>query len=872
VPILRLDGWIGLSNKVINYASTFQGANVPGTNIKQVEATERSSLIKVSSYSIDLDLTTGAENFRVKTTVKFAGLKPGATTYIDCVGSTVISSKLNGVDFDPKFDGETIYLPALAAENLLEIEHDGIYSNSGEGLHRFVDPADNEVYLYTQFETGDARRMYACFDQPDQKATFRISTISPKHWEVISNYGIESTKELDGEKKFIQFAESQVISTYVTAIVAGAYTSVHDEYKGEKTIPLGIYARKSFFQYVDAANIFEVTKQGFAYFEKTFGLAYPFGKYDQIAVAEYNWGAMENVGCVTFHEDVLIFRSKVTERNYVSRATTIHHEMAHMWFGDLVTMKWWEDLWLNESFAEWASYQSVSESTKYKEAWTEFNSLRKNWAYRVDQLTTTHPIATEMEDLDAVRTNFDGISYAKGASVLQQLVAHVGRDNFLKGLRLYFAKHAYGNTTLKDLIDQLEAASGRDLTPWVSTWLRTAGVNTLRPVIAIDGDMYKSISIKQEVPTMPVGSTELRPHRLHVGLFDINAGKLSRRTSVELDIAGALTEVTELAGQKLADLVLINDKDQTYAKLRFDDRSIATMKSHLGTLDDSLARGLIWASLWDSCRDGELSATDYIAIALSALATESDISIVSATLMQIDTAIWAYAHPSHREALRLQVASAVEAMLDAAKSGSDHQMQFARGFANNAVTPAQFERIKAMLSGSINGLVIDAEIRWYLFLCGVKRGVFGAADIESESAKDATAHGKQYTAYAYAALPNKAAKAEAFKSITTDNLSNTIHAYKCRGFNENIHHELLADFVDQYFDVLLKVWETKGFEIAETTATLLFPTWVISDATVKKAQHWLDFTGKDASNALRRTILEGRDAMTRALKAQAADL
>ena len=844
---------------------------MPGTNIKQVEATERSALIKVASYAIDLDLTTGAENFRVKTTVKFAGLKPGATTYIDCVGARVISAKLNGADFDPRFDGETIYLPALAAENILEIEHDGVYSNSGEGLHRFVDPADDEVYLYTQFETGDARRMYACFDQPDQKATFAISTITPDHWEIISNYAIESTKDLGSKKKFTQFATSQVISTYVTAIVAGAYTSVHDEYKGEKTIPLGIYARKSFFKHVDASNIFEVTKQGFAYFEKTFGLAYPFGKYDQIADAEYNWGAMENVGCVTFHEDVLIFRSKVTERNYVSRATTIHHEMAHMWFGDLVTMQWWNDLWLNESFAEWASYQSVSESTKYTEAWTEFNSLRKNWAYRVDQLTTTHPIATEMEDLDAVRTNFDGISYAKGASVLQQLVAHVGRDNFITGLRRYFAKHAFGNTTLKDLIDQLEAASGRDLTPWVATWLRTAGVNTLRPVITQSGDTYASLSIKQEVPTMPVGSTELRPHRLHVGLFDIQGSKLVRRTSVELDVAGALTEVTAFAGQKCADLVLINDKDQTYAKLRFDERSIATMKSHLGSLDDSLARGLIWASLWDSCRDGELSATDYIAIALAALKNESDISIVSATLGQIDTALWAYAHPSHRAALRLQVATAIEAALDAAKAGSDHQLQFAKGFANTAITPAQLERIKAILGGSITGLTIDAELRWFLFICGVKRGVFGPADIEKELALDKTAHGKQYGAMAYAQIPSKDAKAKAFSSITTDDLSNTIHSYKCRGFNDPLHTEILSDFVDEYFDVLLKVWQTKGYEIAETTATLLFPSWVISEATVKKAQHWLDVTGKDASHSLRRTILESRDAMVRALKAQAAD-
>jgi aminopeptidase N len=545
--------------------------------------------------------------------------------------------------------------------------------------------------------------------------------------------------------------------------------------------------------------------------------------------------------------------------------------MAHMWFGDLVTMKWWDDLWLNESFAEWASYVSVSESTKYKNAWTEFNSLRKNWAYRVDQMTTTHPIATDMEDLDAVRTNFDGISYAKGASVLQQLVAHVGRDNFIKGLRLYFSKHAFGNTTLKDLIDQLEAASGRDLTPWVSTWLRTAGVNTLRPVIEIDGANYKSISIKQEVPTMPVGSKELRPHRLHVGLFDISGDKLTRRTSVELDVAGELTPVEALAGEKVADLVLINDKDQTYAKLRFDDRSIATMKSHLGGLDDSLARGLIWASLWDSCRDGELSATDYVTIALNALKSESDISIVSATLMQIDTAIWAYADPTKRDSLRAHLAQSVEALLDASAPGSDHQMAFARSFANFAFTPAQFDRIKAILDGSINGLVIDAEIRWYIFICGVKRGVFGPADIESESAKDQTAHGKQYTARAYASMPTKEAKSKAFASIITDDLSNTIHSYTCLGFNENIHHELLADYVDPYFDSMLKVWETKGYEIAEATAIHLFPTWVITPETLAKAEHWLNVTGKDASNALRRAITEGRDAMSRALKARAAD-
>ncbi len=842
-----------------------------GTNLKQIEAAQRSEAIKVASYKIDLDVTTGAETFLVKTTIKFAGLTPGATPFIDCVGKRVISAKLNGADFDPKFDGESIFLPAIAADNTLEIEHEGIYSNSGEGLHRFVDPADNEVYLYTQFETGDARRMYACFDQPDQKATFSISTITPKHWEVISNYGIESTKDLDGDRKHTQFATSQIISTYVTAIVAGAYTSVHDEYKGEKTIPLGIYARKSFFKHVDAENIFEVTKQGFAYFEKTFGLAYPFGKYDQIAVAEYNWGAMENVGCITFHEDVLIFRSKVTERSYISRATTIHHEMAHMWFGDLVTMKWWQDLWLNESFAEWASYMSVSESTKYKHAWTEFNSVRKNWAYRADQLTSTHPIAVEMEDLDDVRTNFDGISYAKGASVLQQLVAHVGRDNFINGLRKYFAKHAYKNTELSDLISELQATSGKDLTPWVATWLRTAGVNTLRPVIKLDGDNYASVSVKQEVPPMPIGSKELRPHHLFIGLFDLHDGNLVRRESIEVDIAGELTEIKDLAGKKAADLLLINDHDQTYAKLRFDDRSVETMKSYRGKLDDSLARGLIWASLWDSTRDGELSASDYINIALNTLQGETDISMITATFAQIDTAIWAYVAPKNREAIRLAVANATEALLDGAKPGSDSQLQYARAFANSAVTPAQFDRLKAMLDGSVNGLTMDADLRWYIFLCGVKRGIFGPTEIAAEADRDKTAHGKQYVAFAHAAIPSIEAKAAAFKSVTTDDLSNTIHSYKCRGFNESIHGELLEGFVDDYFAAILEVWKNKGFEIAETTATLTFPTWAISEATVTKSQHWLDVTGKDASHALRRSVTEGRDALTRALKARAVD-
>ena len=845
---------------------------MPGVNLTRDEAATRSTLVKTHSYRIDLDLTTSAQTFIAKTTVKFSGLKPGQSTFIDAVGKRIIAASLNGVAFEVKdYDGQTIHLPALAAENELILEIEANYSNTGEGLHRFVDPADNEVYLYTQFETGDARQMYACFDQPDQKATFTISAITPKHWEVISNYEIDSVTDVGSDSKKVQFKESQIISTYVTAIVAGPYQHVHDEYVGEKTIPLGIYARKSFFHHVDADNIFKVTKQGFAYFEKTFGLAYPFGKYDQLAVAEYNWGAMENVGCVTFHEDVLIFRSKVTESKHLGRASTILHEMAHMWFGDLVTMKWWEDLWLNESFAEWASYMATSEATQYKTAWTEFNALRKNWAYRQDQLSTTHPIATEMKDLEDVKTNFDGISYAKGASVLQQLVEHVGRENFIKGLRIYFTKHAFKNTTLNDLMVELEATSGRDLKPWAATWLQTAGVNTLRPEIEIESGVYKKLAIKQEAPSMPVGSKELRPHRLRVALFDIAGDSLVKRKSVALDVAGALTDVTELQGEKEADLVLINDGDLTYAKLRFDERSIATLKSHLGGLNEPLARALIWASLWDSVRDGELSASDYITIALNALGTESDISIVSATNTNIETAIWQYAAPSHRPALRAKVSDALNKFLKASAAGSDHQLAFARGFAESAATPEQSKEIIEILNGSINGLTIDAELRWHLVICAVKRGLLGASDIDAELAKDNTAHGKQYGALAHAAIPTAQAKEKAFTSVTTENLSNTIHAYTCRGFNVALHSELLTPFIDRYFAILIDLWNTKGYEIAETTATMLFPGFIVSDETLAKAQNWLDVTGKDAPNALRRVITEGRDALARSLRAQKKD-
>jgi aminopeptidase N len=843
---------------------------VPGVNLTRAEAQERSALIKVHSYEIDLDLTTGDETFVSKTRIKFSGLKPGASTFIDAVGTKVITATLNGQVLDHKFDGESVFIPTLSAENDLYLEIESPYSKSGEGLHRFQDPADGEIYLYSQHEVADARRTFPCFDQPDLKATFAISALAPKHWEVISNNPVASKTEM-GEKKQWVFTTTPVISTYLTAVVAGPYFFVEDSYVGEKTIPLGLYCRKSLAEHMDHADIFDVTKKGFAYYEKEFGLAYPFDKYDQLAVAEFNAGAMENVGCVTYAENYLVFRSKVTDKEYNWRANVILHEMAHMWFGNLVTMQWWDDLWLNESFAEWASYYTLAEATRFTNSWTVFNAERKNWAYRQDQLSSTHPIVVDMYDLEAVKTNFDGITYAKGASVLLQLVTHVGKDNFIKGLRQYFAKHAWGNTTLNDLLVELEATSGRDLKPWVSTWLQTSGVNTLRPELTISGDTYTSVVVKQEAPLVPAGSQELRPHRMAVGLYDLIDGKVVCRKSIELDVFGATTTVEALAGEKIADLVVINDRDLSYGKLRFDERSLATLKDHLGQIQDPLTRALAWSAIWDAVRDGETPATDFVTTALKGLLGENDVAVVSTTLIQLESAVESYCAEKNRETLRETLASGIEKLLDASAPGSDHQLQYVRSFATNAYTPAQVARVRDILDGKLSGVTMDADLRWHLLGYLVERNAATLDEVEAELKRDNTANGHKFAAFARASVPTADAKAKAFDLATKTDLSNHIQIQTLKGFQCPRQRDLIAPYATKYFDLIEEYWNTHSYEMASNVAALLYPTFQISPATLELTEGWLSGKGKDAPAALRRIVSEQRDSLVRALKAQKRD-
>ncbi|NCV42643.1 MAG: aminopeptidase N [Actinobacteria bacterium] len=844
---------------------------MPGLNLSRTEAKDRAEHLYVNSYAVTLDVTKGEETFYSKSEVSFTCNKPGYSTFIDAVGRSVISATLNGAAVDvSNFDGESIFLTNLAADNTLVIEIEAEYSKSGEGLQRSVDPADGEIYLYSQGETAHIRNMFACFDQPSLKATFTLTVTTPGHWQAVSNNPVES-KTIKGESVEWKFTTTPRIPTYLDALIAGPYSSVHDVYKGKKEIPLGIYCRKSMMQYLDPEDIFLITKQGFEYFEKVFGLAYPFEKYDQIAVVDFNFGAMENAGAVTFREDVLVFRSHMPEKAYLSRANTILHEMAHMWFGDMVTMFWWDDLWLNESFAEWASYLALSESTRFKGAWTEFNSARKNWAYRQDQLSSTHPIIADMVDMEAVNANFDGITYAKGASVLHQLVAHVGRPQFIAGLQKYFAKHAWGNTTLNDLLVELEAASGRKLDTWVHTWLQTAGVNTLRPQLEIDGDVYKNVVISQEVPLVPAGSKELRPHRLAVGLYDISGDSLNLRKSVELDVVGASTRVKELSGEKVADLLLINDRDLSYAKLRFDDRSIATLKKYLGRLNDPLARALSWASIWDMHRDAQISSADFIEIALSGLAGENDDAIVNIVIGQLGTSVEAYASDANRDKYREKLAAGFWNLMQSSAPASDLQLLYSRAFAANAHTPEQIKNVRGILNGEIKGLKVDTDRRWDFLIALTERGATTQAELDAELASDNTTSGNLMFETAKAATPSAEAKAYAFNTVMHQDAQTSVRSALVAGFQRPIQRHLLTPFVDLYFENLLSEWESKSYEGAAKFVTGMYPSWIISQSTLDKTNTWLNGVGKDAPAVLRKLVKESQDGVIRALKVQALD-
>ncbi|AQX80031.1 aminopeptidase N [Plantibacter flavus] len=845
---------------------------MPGENLTRVEAQERRALVDTSSYEVVLDLTTGPEVFRSTTTVRFTG-EPGASTFIDAMTRTVHSVTLNGVELDPSTvsDGVRIQLDGLAAENVLVVDADAEYTNTGEGLHRFVDPVDGEVYLYSQFEVPDSRRVFAVFEQPDLKATFTFTITAPAAWQVVSNSPTpEPVPAHDGAATW-SFAPTQRISSYITAIVAGPYDVVRSELTSSdgRTIPLGVFARKSLAEYLDADYIFEKTRQGFAYYEEKFAYPYPFEKYDQLFVPEFNAGAMENAGAVTFTE-TYVFRSKVTDAIKERRVVTILHELAHMWFGDLVTMKWWNDLWLNESFAEWASTIATAEATEWTEAWTTFNAMEKTWAYRQDQLPSTHPIVATINDLEDVQVNFDGITYAKGGSVLKQLAAWVGIEAFFAGVGNYFRKHEFGNTVLDDLLVELEATSGRDLREWSKLWLETAGVGTLSPEFTVDADgAFTAFAVRQ---TVPADYDTLRPHRLAIGLYRLQDGKLVRTRRVELDVDGALTEVPELVGETQPDLVLLNDDDLAYAKIRLDERSLATAIGHLASIEDPLARSLVWGAAWDATRDAESSASDYVELVLGNIATETESTTLRTTLGQLGLAARNYVAPERRLATVSRVGDALWTLAQEAEAGSDAQFQFVKFFAALASTPEHGEHLRALRDGSaaLPGLEIDTDLRWELLEGLVLLGLADGSDIDAALAEDNTANGAQAAARARATIPTVEGKRAAFDSVVEhDDQPNAIVRNVGLGFGHVIDPAVLQPLVEPYFAALTSVWESRSYKIAEYIVEGLYPAALASTELRDRTRAWLD-ANADVP-ALRRMLVEALAGVERALAAQARD-
>ncbi len=860
-------------------------------NLTRDQAAERAALITVDSYQISLDLTDGSgapgdRTFRSTTTVVFDALA-GADSVLDIAADTIRSATLNGRDLDVSGYDESagIALHGLSDRNVVVVDADCCYSNTGEGLHRFVDPVDDETYLYSQFETADAKRMFACFDQPDLKATFDLKVTAPKHWKVVSNGATVSVAEAGGAGVHT-FATTPRMSTYLVALVAGPYAAWKDRYTDEHgEIPLGVYCRASLAPYMDAERLFTQTKQGFGFYHKNFGMPYAFGKYDQLFVPEFNAGAMENAGAVTFLEDY-VFRSKVTRASYERRAETVLHEMAHMWFGDLVTMTWWDDLWLNESFATFASVLCQAEATEFTEAWTTFATVEKSWAYRQDQLPSTHPIAAEIPDLAAVEVNFDGITYAKGASVLKQLVAYVGLEHFLAGLRDYFRAHAFGNATFADLIAALEQASGRDLSDWGRQWLKTTGLNTLRPEFDVDSDgRFTRFAVAQGGAAPGAGET--RVHRLAIGIYDEDrSGKLVRIHREEIDVAGPQTDVSALVGVSRGKLVLVNDDDLTYCSLRLDAESLRTALERIADIAEPLPRSLVWSAAWEMTREAEMRARDFVALVSGGVQAETEVGVAQRLLMQAQTALASYAEPGWaREQGWPQFADRLLELARRAEPGSDHQLAFVNTLCSSVLSPRHVETLAALLdpaSGNpadqgLAGLVIDTDLRWRIVTALATAGEIDSAGpatpfIDAEAQRDATAAGRRNAAQAAAARPQPQVKEEAWTTVIEDDtLANVTARSMIAGIAAPGQGELLEPFTARYFQAIPGVWARRSSEVAQTVVIGLYPHWDISDAGIAAADAFLRAPESEVPPALRRLVLEGQAGVKRALRARKLD-
>ena len=844
-------------------------------NITRDEAHARSELIRTSRYHVTVDLTGSPHTFTSTSAITFSSATGPA--FVDLIAESIVEATLDGVALDTtNFNGERLAFTLSEGDHVLAITAVCRFSNTGEGLHRFVDPVDSRVYCYTQLEVADARRVYACFDQPDLKASFQFAVIAPAHWTVLSN-SPEVEPIVTGDLGRWEFAPTPPISTYVTALIAGDYHTVRTSYRGrEAEIPFSLSCRASMAPYLDVDRLFATTSRGFEVFEEHFGEPYPFSDYAQVFVPEFNAGAMENSGCVTIRDEYL-YRSRVTSAAYESRDNTILHELAHMWFGDLVTMTWWDDLWLNESFAEWASHFAQDEIRKVHggdDPWATFCNQRKTWAYRQDQLPSTHPIAADMVDLEAVELNFDGITYAKGASALRQLVAFVGLEPFLAGVRTYFGRHAWGNTQLADLLRALEEASGRDLSFFTGQWLQTAGVNTLTSEYEIDesGRFSRFTVVQHATEQWPT----LRRHRIGIGCYDPTDDGIERVHRIELDIDGERTDVPALVGVPAPAVVLLNDGDLSYAKIRVD-RGLDVVVDRIHEFRDPVARALLWGATWDMCRDAQLPASDYVELVTRGVAVETDLTAVTAVLSQAETAVRYYTPPVARPALATRWTAGLVRLVKDADPGSDHQLAIVRALASSLTTVAGADLLRAWLAGDEvpAGLVVDTDLRWRFVTQLAQLGGLDDAGIDAELARDNTATGAEKAAGARAVRPDDDAKAEAWRlAVEEASVPNATHTQICAHFWALDQERVLKPYVDAWFEVMADIaaqrngWGQRSLAIRKNVGELLFPRPFGDRALLARIDEWMATT--ELTDSVRRMVSERRDDVERALRCQEA--
>ena len=843
------------------------------SNLTRKEAQERARLLTLDTYRVSLDVS-GAPNRDIPTydsvtTVTFTAAED-ATTFIDIIADSVYAVSINGQDLDPAsaFDGFRVTFPVTAGHNELTIGAKALYSRSGEGMHRFFDPADDKVYLYTQYEPTDARRVFANFDQPDLKAVFEFDVTAPSDFTVLSGGAAQDSEEVAKDITRHSFAPTLRQSSYITCVCAGHYVELTDTYTragaGENgtdlTIPLGLYARASLADHMDPESIFTVTKQGLDFFMDFFDYPYPWGKYDQIFVPEYNLGAMENPGLVTFTEKY-IHRGPATRSELAGRTNTILHEMAHMWFGDLVTPKWWDDLWLKESFAEYMGAHASVAGTEYREAWTNFAVGRKAWAYTADQQSTTHPIVADIVDLEAARQNFDGITYAKGASVLKQLVAHVGVERFFGAARHYFRELAFSSATLDDLIRHLEKACGRDLSVWVNAWLKTTGPDVLLPELTIRDGVVSELAVVRDSVDVRTGRGVNRPHTLRVGLYSLRGEDLVRTDLIDLAISSPRTPVPEAAGRPAPDLILINDDDLTYAKVRLGATGTKTVLAHLSGLTDPLARALVWSMLWNAVRDAKLKVQDYLDAAALHGPKETEPAILATVLQQSRMAVENYLPDFARESARRAEAARAWLGLDGSEPGSDLQRMWARhALALSAADPQSGGRVRGLLDGDVTGLVVDPEMRWQSWMALAGLGQASVEDLDAELERDHTKTGVAHHMAALTARPDDAAKQEAYRRLRTPGeLSNEHCLALIEGLRTPLGAQTFANLNGSYFDDLEQIWQEFPIEMAQRLVVGLFP----DGDTAETADRWLA-SHQSATGGLTRMVRERRDAASRA--------